>query len=481
MFYLPIKSVREEDSPILTQELMRLAKLSQLGFPVADGILVFPPHIHLKTTLEHYRYKDKEFFEQSLSLIKSQIDKIQPPEELVKEFNKRKFDYTKIWKQLLDNWLGQIRSKIFREGFSPKLLENLKALPVFFTNPIKYTASAYFDYVDNFTVIETLGPKIEPEEELLIDGIVQKANKKLIFPQIYTFINDGKIKLVKTSEFTQYPQNQTFIKNPNGVLEKIRLNKEVFNTTTKVFLDISEGLAIQNFVDGFFLDSSNYSSFDELTWKLVEVSSSYENKTVLYKLPDDKNEQVRGTLRLIHDPKLLKAKVDPFVFARHKKSLLNPQLIIPFIRSNNELVQLKRELSALGVSRKGSLKVWMEFATPENFINVENYIESGFDGAIVNLEELSKLLGGFGPSKEESFYYKDQIIGLKKLLEGGLKVFKKHNIPVIFSGRIAQNDEMVKFIVEKGVYGIVVNLTDSYGIRDHLHFIEKRVIQSRAV
>src|SRR4051812_49376726 len=97
MTVLPLRSLREEDMPLVGRNLFNLAKLSHLAFPVPEGLVVVPPTIKLQTILEHYEFKDKEVFEQKLIILKKEIQKIDPPHELIEALVRTKIDIQELW------------------------------------------------------------------------------------------------------------------------------------------------------------------------------------------------------------------------------------------------------------------------------------------------------------------------------------------------------------------------------------------------
>src|SRR5579884_3143113 len=121
MDVLPLKEIREEDAPLVGQNLVYLARLLHLGLPVANGIVVTPPEITLNTVLKKYDLKDREVFEQSLTLIRREILETPIPEELQEAFKQKKVNVKNLWVELLDSWIQEIRGRVWREGFSPDL------------------------------------------------------------------------------------------------------------------------------------------------------------------------------------------------------------------------------------------------------------------------------------------------------------------------------------------------------------------------
>jgi pyruvate, water dikinase len=120
-----------------------------------------------------------------------------------------------------------------------------------------------------------------------------------------------------------------------------------------------------------------------LILRVVDASNAYPANPILLKLADlsedsplgsHENGRVRGALRLLHQDSLRNPLLEALLFIRHKKGLSNVHIIIPFVRTVHEFLQLKRELAAKKLSRKNSLQIWMEVSVPENMLNLENYL-----------------------------------------------------------------------------------------------------------
>lgn len=430
MLFLPIKSIRTEDYQELGKDIISLGKLNQFGLPVADGIVVFPQN----------------------------LEKILVPEQLKKELSKRGLNAKKVWDSLL------------KKGFATPQ-------PIFFTNKITASGRAFLDGEE---VIIDSNKILSHEQEVEIDQLVRVANKVLFIPQIYHFIIDSRnkvesIKFVKVTEYTPQidPDSIGADKKINSQIKRIvSLKQELPKSALKVFVeDIDSGKVD---ADGASFSYSPSEDLDLQILRLYNSAASLKENPVIFKLED-------SSLNLIRSKDLLKKQVEIFLFSRHKKHLLNTQICIPLTRSASELMQIKRDLAALKVFRKGSLKMWLEMAVPENLINIEDYLVAGIDGVIINLEKLAAQIGGFDKSGEEAFFYEGQSSSLIKFLEDGLRVLHKSKIPVLVSGVLATNDEVLGFLIDRGVYGIIVKFSNALGIKDHLSFLEKHLIQHKNI
>src|SRR3989344_3950291 len=496
---LPIRVLRDEDSLIFGSLNVSLGKLSRLDFPVAPGIVITPPSLKLKTTLEHFDFGVKEVFQESLTLVKKEINKIPVPEILEREVGKHKqffLDGKKIkgvrdlWTTLLDFWLEEIKGKLWNNGFYPGITENLDPKVVGFVKNPESCAVSYEDSFQDDVVISVKYGKIHPRDLKKIMELTRLAKKKLFIPNEYEWVIDKEVKLVGIKPYT----SSSVITANAGIQltassseldPRLRGDDKKQRSAVKVFFDLSDGLTIEKYVEGVYIASEKIfdlnhprESFDNLFFRLVESAVTFPGCPVFLKLADmsEGMGKVRGSLRLIHQKSLLNPILEALDFARHKKGLTNVHVVIPFVRGVNELLQIKRELSAKKLTRKASLQYWMEVATPENIINLEDYLLSGIDGVVLNMDELIAHLNGFDPSEPELSFYKMQVEGLLKFLDMGIRLLHKSKMPFIATGSLCFNPKVLEFLVEKGVYGIVAARYEAHSAHELLHQTEKRMI-----
>lgn len=503
---LPLKLLTEQDSLIFGSLNTLLGKLHRANLPVASGIVITPPEFKLKAILEHYDFGSKEIFEQSLTLVKKEITSIPVPEILYTETKNHKRFFLKgivlnstkeVWKQLLNEWVHEIKDRLWKDGFYPGITQNLSPQTLIFVKRVESLGIAYFDPISDDSVIKVDSGKLHPNDTKNLDEIVRLANKKLFLPYEYEWILDSGIKIVGLKPFTPNPissyttsslNENLQIKDKftlNGTTSKIAKTRSV----VKVFLDLSAGLVIEREVDGIFIASEKIfdlnkprESFENLVFKLVESAHTFSPSPILFKLAD-KSEgmgKVRGALRLLHQKNLFDPLIEALDFVRHKKGLLNIHIVIPFVRTVSELMQIKRELAVKKLMRKNSLKQWLEVAVPENIINLENYLVTGLDGVVLNLDELIAHLNGFDHQEQELTFYKNEVEGLLKFLEDGCKLLHKAKIPFLAFGNLTLNPTVLDFLIEKGVYGIIVEKYEAHSVRELLQLSERRLVLRRS-
>lgn len=491
---LPIKLLSEEDGQLFGALNVSLAKLARFGFPVSSGIVISPPEFKLKTILEHFDFGHKEVFEQSLTLVKKEINFLPVPDNLDSETKKAKhFLYNgeiikskkDLWRKLLNVWVEEIKSRLWREGFYPGISQDLEPQRVIFVKKVESMGRAFFDNLQDDTVINIKSGKVHPNDLKKIHDLVKDANKKLFIPHEYEWIIDGSLKLIGINHYTP----GVFFDSTVNLKVTTKEERKNSQSAIKVFLDLSEGFTIEKEIDGVYIASEKIfdlnkpsDSFENLVFKIVESAITFPDKPVLIKLAD-KSEgmgKIRGALRLLHQKNLFDPIVQALDFARHKKGLTNVHVVIPFVRGVTELMHIKRELAVKKLMRKNSLQLWMEVCTPENIINLEEYLLVGIDGVVLNLDELISYLNGFDASSEDMTFYKKEVNALLKFLEDGLKLLHKSKIKFIAIGSLTLYPQVLEFLVEKGVYGIVAEKYDAHSAKDLLYQTEKRMILRRS-
>ena len=496
MDVLPIRYITDSDRLLVGRELTDLAAIRRLGFSVPDGIIVFPPEIPLTETLKAFRDHDQERFESSLTIFKKKLLAIEPPDELVSQLKNHHVPVETVWRDALMKWIEQIRATVWKEDkVSSSIVDNLAGVPIFFTGKQSASGYAYFDSEDNKIIIVTELGSLPEKEKKEIEDSVEKLRKKFIFSYRLDWICDEsgifiiRVKPYEPSLLHTQEVEKVSITPNTPVITK----KEPVKTTLKLFVDLSEGLVVEEDADGIFLASEKIETEDQKILKLVD-SALTSGETVIFQLSDvrDKND-VSSALRLLHQPDLLKQEVRNYQFAKHnytkqtlvsgsvvKQSLLHIELGIPSVRSVIELSEMKKKLTALGVERKGNQKLWIDLSIPQNWIEVKKYINEGVDGIIVNLDQLYHFLAGIREVESEQFYKFSADLVLR-FLEGFISELKGSHIKILFKSEQVLDSEVVTFSLKHGLYGLILNRVQFNGARKYVSRLEKHHLTRREV
>src|SRR3989344_3775928 len=264
---LPIKILRDIDVPIFGSLNVALGGLDRSGLPVGKSFVISSPELHLKTLLEQYDFGNREVFEQSLTLVRKDIETILIPPTLTKEIGKYKFflvgerevNYLeKLWVLLLNLWVDEIKVRLWKDGFYLGITENLEPKIVTIINKLEAFGTAVFEPSLDEVVVEVKLGQVKPKDLKKLEEIVREANKKLFMPQKYEWILDKDIKLVKVLPYTPsvIPDliGDPLLDSRLHGNDKIGDNKR---SAVKVFLDLSKTLTVEKPVDGIYIASEH--------------------------------------------------------------------------------------------------------------------------------------------------------------------------------------------------------------------------------
>lgn len=111
--------------------------------------------------------------------------------------------------------------------------------------------------------------------------------------------------------------------------------------------------------------------------------------------PEEENPMIgyRGAGRYVKEPDIFALEIEAVrrVRARHP----NLHVMIPFVRTVNELVHTKSLLEQYGLRRgENGFKLWMMAEVPSNVILLEEFIKVGIDGVSIGSNDLTQLVLG---------------------------------------------------------------------------------------
>lgn len=271
-------------------------------------------------------------------------------------------------------------------------------------------------------------------------------------------------------------------------------------TATKVMVNISEptqaeDIAAKN-VDGvgllraeylfqtigqhpqYFIDKGKEEVFVEALYSgIMEVAKSFDHRPVIYRLGDltanqlanldhgDKYEVhednpalgYRGAYRHANDGQQLMLELQAIKKVRqyHK----NVWLMVPFIRTPDELIEIKHHMSQLGLHRGGSFKLFMMAEVPSNVILLDQFIGVGIDGISIGSNDLTQLILGLdrhNPKVAAQFDERNEAVmwSLQKIIKGAAE----HGIMSSICGQAPSvYPELTRKLVEWGITSISVS------------------------
>lgn len=285
--------------------------------------------------------------------------------------------------------------------------------------------------------------------------------------------------------------------NPTPVATPKHLD---YKTATKVMVNIAEpddveAIAAKN-VDGvgllrseylinsigrhpqWFIDKHKEDSFVEaLTKQVMAVAKAFGSRPIIYRLSDLNTHQYQqleygsdyetteanpalgyhGAYRHSHNGDQLKLELQAVKKARqyHK----NIWLMVPFVRTPDELIEIKHYMSQLSLHRGSTLKLFMMVEVPANVILIDQFIGVGLDGVSIGSNDLTQLLLGtdrHNPQVAAQFDERNEAVmwALKKTITSAAE----HGIMSSICGQAPSvYPELTKHLVEWGITSISVS------------------------
>lgn len=118
---------------------------------------------------------------------------------------------------------------------------------------------------------------------------------------------------------------------------------------------------------------------------------------------------LRGVANLLIDPSDF-AHVEIAALVKAHAKRIRIDVVVPFFRTTQELIALKRLLASQHLVRGGYLKLYARIETPAQLAQVDAFIDAGIDGLVLDMHRLSLLYSGIhvgladhAPLKHDSY------------------------------------------------------------------------------
>lgn len=193
--------------------------------------------------------------------------------------------------------------------------------------------------------------------------------------------------------------------------------------------------------------------------------------------PEEANPNLgyRGAFRYIADPQVFELELAAIKKVREKYK--NLWVMIPFVRTPDELLHVKRIIASQGLYRGPSFKLWMMVELPVNVILIDEFLKVGVDGLSFGSNDLAMLVSGTDRDNESlQSVYNELSPALFWSLKRVIASAKKHRVTTSICGQAASvYDTLVEKLVEMGIDSVSVT-PDSLGrVQKVVHETERRI------
>lgn len=175
--------------------------------------------------------------------------------------------------------------------------------------------------------------------------------------------------------------------------------------------------------------------------------------------PEEENPLMgyRGAFRYVHDPEVFTLELRAIKNVRKKHK--NLYLMVPFVRSPEELSKVRRVVATEGLFEDPSFKFWMMVELPINVILIEDFIRAGIDGVSIGSNDLTMLtIGTDRDNAEVAEAFDERSKAILWSLRRVIKACHKHKITSSICGQAPSNyEDLVEKLISYGITSVSVN------------------------
>ena len=186
----------------------------------------------------------------------------------------------------------------------------------------------------------------------------------------------------------------------------------------------------------------------------------------------------RGVGRYIADAKVFALELEAIKRVRNKHGFKNLHLMLPFVRTVEELAESKKIVSAYGLRRSGTFNLWMMVEIPSNVIMLEKFLEVGIDGLSIGSNDLTMLILGAdrdNPAVANTFDEQDPAV--LWALEKTIKTAVKNKVKVSICGQAPTvYPALTKKLVSWGITSVSVSPDAINRTREVISKAEKELV-----
>jgi pyruvate,water dikinase len=165
----------------------------------------------------------------------------------------------------------------------------------------------------------------------------------------------------------------------------------------------------------------------------------------------------RGAFRYVNNPEVFNLELQAIKKVREKYDNLN--LMIPFVRSPEELAKVRRIVASVGLFEKLSFKFWMMVEIPVNVIQIEDFIKVGIDGVSIGSNDLTMLIEGTDRDNAEvATAFNEMTPAVLWALKHVISKCSDAGVTSSICGQApSEYEELVKKLVRWGVTSVSIN------------------------
>ncbi|MEA2020121.1 MAG: phosphoenolpyruvate synthase [Patescibacteria group bacterium] len=235
---------------------------------------------------------------------------------------------------------------------------------------------------------------------------------------------------------------------------------------------------------------------ETLSTGISKIAKAFDPRPVVYRTSDLKTNEYhnleggeeyekeeanpmlgfRGAARYIEDAQVFKVELEAVKKARQKQR--NVWIMIPFVRTPEELTEVKKIMSSVGLHRNSSFKLWLMVEIPSNVILLEKFIGVGIDGVSIGSNDLTQLtLGVDRDNAKLADLFDERNEAVQWMIQKTIQTAAAHGISSSICGQAPTlYPQLVRKLVRWGITSISVSPDAIEKTREIISNAEKEVV-----
>lgn len=236
---------------------------------------------------------------------------------------------------------------------------------------------------------------------------------------------------------------------------------------------------------------------DKLARELAIFAKSFGKRPVIYRASDLKSNEYRdlsggdkfepkeanpmlgyrGAFRYIKDPDIFKLELEALKKVRRKHN--NLQLMIPFVRTPQELQSVRDLIASAGLFEDKEFKLWMMAEIPSNVIRLAEFIKVGIDGISIGSNDLTMLILGTDRDNEDvASEFSEMDPSVLWAFESLIKTCNREGISSSICGQAPSiYPDLTEKLVSWGITSISVNPDAIENTRENIYQAEQKLLR----
>ncbi|OGG13954.1 phosphoenolpyruvate synthase [Candidatus Gottesmanbacteria bacterium RIFCSPHIGHO2_02_FULL_39_11] len=312
-----------------------------------------------------------------------------------------------------------------------------------------------------------------------------------------------KILIAKSTEKKQGPEIKTAtnvyvnLASPGRVEEVAKMNVNGVGLLRAEFMIADIGTHPKKLIK----EGKSHVFIEKLANDLLVFAKAFNPRPVVYRATDFKTNEYRnlkgggdfepeesnpmlgyrGAYRYMSDPKVFELELAAIKMVRNKHGFKNLWLMLPFVRTVNELVEVKKIIASSGLSRSSNFKLWMMVEIPSNVILLDQFCEAGIDGVSIGSNDLTMLiLGTDRDNSEVASEFDERNDAVTWAFEKVIKTAHKYGVTSSMCGQAPSDyPELVEKLVEWGITSMSVNPDVVDAVRETIHRAELKLVSKK--